>query len=152
MQRETPIQARRSNVQSVDDNGRRFAVSNERHRAGAGCANRDDADTEGFYLGAGLGEFSTEVDEISDVDNVDLDFDTDEDAKKIYAGWRFNRFFAVQVDQYEFGDSNLAVNLLPCHGYRRYRGEHCRHAAARPDRAVRSRGHTLVRRECRLER
>jgi OmpA-OmpF porin, OOP family len=81
--------------------------------SGTALAQGDDANTDGFYLGAGLGEFSTEIDEVSDVDNVDLDFDTDEDAKKIYAGWRFNRFFAVQVDQYEFGDSNLAVNLLP---------------------------------------
>ncbi len=76
-------------------------------------AQDDDANTDGFYIGAGIGEFSTQIDEISDVDDVDLDFDTDEDATKIYAGWRFNRFFAVQLDQYDFGDSSLAVNSLP---------------------------------------
>jgi OmpA-OmpF porin, OOP family len=74
---------------------------------------QDDDNTDGFYLGAGIGEFSTDINEISDVDDVDLDFDTDEDATKIYAGWRFNRFFAVQLDQYDFGESTLAVNLLP---------------------------------------
>jgi OOP family OmpA-OmpF porin len=74
---------------------------------------QEDDNNDGFYLGAGVGEFSTEIDEISDVDDVDLDFDTDEDATKIYAGWRFNRFVAAQVDQYDFSDSTLAVNLLP---------------------------------------
>lgn len=81
--------------------------------AGPALAQRDDNNTDGLYLGVGLGEFSTEINEIDDVDDVDLNFDTDEDAKKIFAGWRFNRFLAVQVDQYDFGDSNLAVNLLP---------------------------------------
>jgi Outer membrane protein beta-barrel domain len=84
---------------------------------GSALAQRDDtnagANTDGLYIGAGVGEFSTEIDEIGDVDNIDVDFDTDEDATKIYAGWRFNRFVAVQLDQYEFGDSTLAVNLLP---------------------------------------
>jgi OOP family OmpA-OmpF porin len=81
--------------------------------AGPVLAQSDEANTDGFYIGAGLGEFSTEIDEISDVDDVDLDFDTDEDATKIFAGWRFNRFFALQLDQYDFGDSSLAVNSLP---------------------------------------
>ena len=74
---------------------------------------QERANNDGFYFGAGVGELSTEIDEISDVDDVDLDFDTDEDATKIYAGWRFNRFVAAQVDQYDFGDSRIAVNLLP---------------------------------------
>jgi hypothetical protein len=72
----------------------------------------DEDNSEGFYLGVGLGEFSTQIDDIDNVDDVDLDFDADEDATKIFAGWRFNRFFAVQLDQYDFDQSNLAVNLI----------------------------------------
>ena len=75
--------------------------------------NADDGNNEGFYLGAGLGDFSTEINDIDDVDDVDLDFDEDEDASKIFAGWRFNRFFAAQVDHYDFGNSNTALGLLP---------------------------------------
>jgi OOP family OmpA-OmpF porin len=70
---------------------------------------------DGFYFGAGLGEFSSVVDDIDkldDVDDVGLDFDEDEDASKIFAGWRFNRFFAVQVDYVDFGKSDAAVDLL----------------------------------------
>jgi len=51
--------------------------------------NADDGNNEGFYIGAGLGDFSTEINDIDDVDDVDLDFDEDEDASKIFAGWRF---------------------------------------------------------------
>jgi Outer membrane protein beta-barrel domain len=72
----------------------------------------DDNNVEGFYLGGGFGDFSTEIDELDDVDDVDVDFDVDEDATKVFAGWRFNRFFAVQGDYYDFGESNSALNLL----------------------------------------
>jgi hypothetical protein len=67
---------------------------------------------DGFYIGAGLGDFSTEIDNLDDVDDVDLDFDEHEDASKAFAGWRFNRFVAMQLDYYDFGESNTALNLL----------------------------------------
>jgi hypothetical protein len=53
-----------------------------------------------------------QIDDIDDVDDANIDFDSDENASKYFAGWRFNRFFAVQVDKYDFGDSNLALDLL----------------------------------------
>lgn len=67
-------------------------------------------DETGFYLGAGLGDFSADVDSLDDAD--DVDFDSDEDAKKIYAGWQFNPFVAVQLDYTDFGESSAAVDLL----------------------------------------
>ena len=67
---------------------------------------------EGFYLGAGLGDFSTDIDELDDVDDVDLEFDSDENARKMFAGWRFNRFFAVQLDVVDFERSVDARNAL----------------------------------------
>ena len=73
---------------------------------------RNEANRAGFYLGAGLGDFSTQIDDISNVDNANLSFDTSEDAFKLFAGWRFNRFFSVQVDQYDFNRSSVATNLL----------------------------------------
>ena len=72
----------------------------------------NDDNVEGLYLGAGIGDFSQEIDELDDVDDVGVDFDVDEDATKIFAGWRFNRFLAVQGDYYDFGESNTAVSLL----------------------------------------
>lgn len=68
--------------------------------------------TDGFYLGAGLGDFSTDIDELDDVDDVDLDFDSDENARKLFAGWRFNRFIAVQLDFVDFERSRDARDAL----------------------------------------
>lgn len=64
---------------------------------------------EDFYLGAGLGNYSAEID---DVDDADFDFDEDESASRLFAGWRFNNFFAVQVDRYDFSDASSASDLL----------------------------------------
>jgi hypothetical protein len=67
---------------------------------------------EGLYLGAGLGDFSTDIDDISDVDEADLDFDADNNAHKLFAGWRFNRFVALQVDWIDFERSRDARDQL----------------------------------------
>ena len=74
-----------------------------------------EANTDGFYVGAGLGDFSTgveDLDELDDVDADDLDFDPDNSARKLFAGWRFNRFFGVQVDWIDFDRSVAALNQL----------------------------------------
>lgn len=63
----------------------------------------------GLYIGAGFGDFSTEF---SDIDDVDIDFDEDSDATKLFGGWRFNRWAAVQLDYIDFGDSSATVDLL----------------------------------------
>ena len=74
-----------------------------------------DDDNVGLYLGMGLGDFSTGVDDISDVDEASLDFDSDESARKIFVGWRFNRFMALQLDRVDFersADARDALNVF----------------------------------------
>jgi hypothetical protein len=61
---------------------------------------------EGLYLGYGLGDFSTDLDNFGD---IDLDSD---DASRIFGGWRFNRWVAVNVDLTDFGRSEGAANAL----------------------------------------
>lgn len=73
----------------------------------AGPASADE--NSGLYLGVGLGDFSSEI---NDLDDVDIDFDTDSDAKRFFAGWRFNRVLALQLDYFDYGDSSSASNLL----------------------------------------
>jgi OOP family OmpA-OmpF porin len=68
---------------------------------------QEGENNEGFYLGYGLGEFSSDVD-LETVDDVDLDSD---DAQKIFGGWRFNQFFAVNLDYTDFGDSRGALGV-----------------------------------------
>lgn len=66
-------------------------------------------ENSGLYLGAGLGDFSSEFQDIGD---VDIDFDEDSDAKRFFAGWRLNRILAVQLDYIDFGDSSSTFELL----------------------------------------
>jgi OOP family OmpA-OmpF porin len=69
----------------------------------------------GLYVGAGLGDFSTSlenVNSVGDIRNANIDFDRNRDATKIFAGWRFNPFVAVQLDRMDFGKSLSAQRLL----------------------------------------
>ena len=85
--------------------------------AGPALAQRDDDDRagrnlDGFYLGGGIGDFSSSVDEINSLDSIDdagIDFSDGDNATKVFAGWNFNRFFAVQADFVDFGESSGAV-------------------------------------------
>ena len=84
---------------------------------GARDRDRDDDRTgrnfDGFYLGGGIGDFSSAVDEINnldDIDDVGIDFSDGDNATKVFAGWNFNRFFAVQGDFVDFGQSSGFVS------------------------------------------
>ena len=80
--------------------------------AGPGLAQDRGGKSEGLYLGAGVGDFSSAVDEINsldDVDDVGIDFSDSDNATRIFGGWRFNRFFALQADFVDFGESSGSV-------------------------------------------
>src|SRR5687767_14093562 len=80
--------------------------------AAPALAQNDDANTDGLYIGYGLGDFSTGVEDIADVDADDVDFDSEDNASKLFAGWRFNRFVALQFDFIDFERSRDARNQL----------------------------------------
>jgi hypothetical protein len=63
----------------------------------------------GFYLGAGLGNYEAEIE---DVDDANFDFDEDDSALRLFAGWRANRFLGVQLDRYDFSEAATAPGLL----------------------------------------
>jgi opacity protein-like surface antigen len=68
-----------------------------------------DVERHGFYLGAGLGEFSSSLDQLED---IDINFDADDDAWKIFGGWRFNQYVAVELAYVDFGTPQTAVELF----------------------------------------
>jgi OOP family OmpA-OmpF porin len=86
--------------------------------AGPALAQRDDDragvdNPQGFYLGGGVGDFSAAVDEINNIDDVDdvgIDFSDGDNALKVFGGWRFNRFMALQADFVDFGESSGFVS------------------------------------------
>jgi opacity protein-like surface antigen len=78
-------------------------------------ANAARADNErGFYVGAGLGQFNVEVDDVNSAINVAEEFDEDDTSWKLFAGWRFAPFFSIELDYIDFGgpESNgTSVNV-----------------------------------------
>jgi opacity protein-like surface antigen len=74
---------------------------------------RADAD-KGLYLGAGVGQFNVEVDNLDDAQDTIADFDADDTSLKAFAGYRFNPYFAVELDYIDFGgpeDQGVAVDI-----------------------------------------
>ncbi len=64
---------------------------------------------DGLYLGAGYGDFSTRIDSI---DDVDISFSADDDAFKVFAGWRFNRLLSVELNYIDFGTARAGTDAL----------------------------------------
>jgi len=77
---------------------------------GSGPALADEHNT-GFYLGAALGDFSADLDRPGNLPDAHLDFQN-EDADRVFGGWRFNRYLAVQVDWTDFGRGSSGPPLL----------------------------------------
>jgi opacity protein-like surface antigen len=69
---------------------------------------QDDESQEGVYFGAGIGDFSSELNQLN---GTSIDFDEDESAYKAFVGWRFNQFLAAQVDYLDLGRSDSTVGL-----------------------------------------
>ena len=70
---------------------------------------RSGRNVEGFYFGGGIGDFSSSVDEINSLDDVDdagIDFSDSDNALKLFGGWRLNRYLAFQGDYVDFGESS----------------------------------------------
>src|SRR5688572_2367856 len=79
--------------------------------AGPALGQVDENDNrQGFYLGAGLGDFSASANGPQGFDDIELD--SDDTPTKLFAGYRMNRFFSVQLDYIDFGESSGTANLL----------------------------------------
>lgn len=72
---------------------------------GAGVASAQEEENEsGPYVGAGYGQFDVKIDDLEGVDDVLEDLDTDDSAFKVFFGWRFNRFIALEADYVDLGN------------------------------------------------
>jgi opacity protein-like surface antigen len=63
---------------------------------------------QGFYLGAGVGQFNLEVDDISDISGET--FKSDDTSLKVFGGWRFNPFISAELAYIDFGGPEDTVN------------------------------------------
>jgi len=76
--------------------------------AGAGQALAQDDEQKGVYVGGGVGDFSSEIDQL---DGADINFDESDTAYKLFIGYRFNQFFGAQLDYLDLGRSDTAIGL-----------------------------------------
>jgi hypothetical protein len=68
----------------------------------AGVARAQD-NTSGFYLGAGVGQFNVNIDDIDQTDNAIERLDDDDRSWKAFAGYRFGPYIAVEAAYIDFG-------------------------------------------------
>jgi hypothetical protein len=71
---------------------------------GASPAFAQSENDQGFYLGAGAGRFNVEIDDVGDVPDTIGSFDADDTTFKVFAGWRFNPYLAVELDYLDLGN------------------------------------------------
>jgi OOP family OmpA-OmpF porin len=69
---------------------------------------QDSEEQQGGYVGVGIGDFSTELDQLN---GANINFDESESAYKLFGGWRWNQFLAAQLDYYDLGRSDSSVGL-----------------------------------------
>jgi OOP family OmpA-OmpF porin len=77
--------------------------------AGAGqAAAQDSEEQQGVYVGGGIGDFSSELDQLN---GANISFDESDTAYKLFVGYRFNQFFGAQFDYLDLGRSDTAIGL-----------------------------------------
>lgn len=57
----------------------------------------------GWYVSGGVGEFKAEIDDFDDVDTTIDEFDSDDDTFKVFAGYRANRWLALELAYIDLG-------------------------------------------------
>jgi OOP family OmpA-OmpF porin len=68
-------------------------------------------EVSGFYVGAGVGQFNAQIDDVDDVDNTVDDWSEDDTAYKVFGGYRLNRFLAFELDYVNLGEPS--GNVVP---------------------------------------
>ncbi|HEU5135553.1 MAG TPA: porin family protein [Steroidobacteraceae bacterium] len=66
-------------------------------------------ETAGWYFGGGLGQFNAQIDDFDDVDNTVDDWDNDDTAYKLFAGYRLNKVLSFELDYINLGEPSGAV-------------------------------------------
>jgi hypothetical protein len=70
---------------------------------------QEQEEVSGFYLGGGFGQFNAQIDDVDQIDNTVDNWDEDDTAYKVFAGYRMNRFLAFEADYINLGEPSGAV-------------------------------------------
>jgi opacity protein-like surface antigen len=66
-------------------------------------------EVSGFYAGGGIGQFNASIDDFDDVDNTVDDWDDDDTAYKLFAGYRLNPFLGFELAYINLGEPSGEV-------------------------------------------
>lgn len=64
---------------------------------------QSEGNTSGLYLGAGVGRFNVEIDNAEELAQTVQSFDSDDTSWKVFGGWRFLPWLAVELDYIDLG-------------------------------------------------
>ena len=70
---------------------------------------QEQEEVSGFYIGGGAGQFNAGIDNVDDVDATVDDWDDDDTAYKLFAGYRMNRFLGFELDYINLGEPSGSV-------------------------------------------
>jgi hypothetical protein len=70
---------------------------------------QEPEEVRGFYLGGGIGQFNAKINDVNQVDNTIDKWNENDTAYKVFAGYRMNRFLAVEADYINLGKPSGAV-------------------------------------------
>jgi hypothetical protein len=65
-----------------------------------------EENSSGVYLGAGVGQFNVQIDDIDQTDNAIQRLDDDDAAWKAFVGYRFNPYIALEAAYIDLGKPN----------------------------------------------
>lgn len=57
----------------------------------------------GFYVGAGVGQFNVQIDDIDDTDDAVERLDDDDTSWKLFGGYRLNKYLSAEIAYIDFG-------------------------------------------------
>ncbi|HEU4654558.1 MAG TPA: porin family protein [Steroidobacteraceae bacterium] len=72
----------------------------------ASSAFAQEQNDAGFYVGAGVGQFNVQIDDVDQTDEAIQKLDDDDNSWKAFVGWRFNPFLSLELAYIDFGDVN----------------------------------------------
>jgi opacity protein-like surface antigen len=58
---------------------------------------------QGLYIGGGVGQVNVDIDDFDDLATTVDKYSSDDTAYKLFAGWRFNKNIALQLDYSNYG-------------------------------------------------
>lgn len=67
------------------------------------AAQAADENDRGFYVGAGVGQFNVQIDDVDDTNEAIERLDDDDAAWKAFGGYRFNPYLSLELAYIDFG-------------------------------------------------